>query len=104
MFCPELDFITRSQHSIVSVRDRSEVTASNLKKPEMTPSSEVRQAIIYFVKEQIGLRREELPGMISRVFGVKSTSPKVKELVGKTLLSMHEAGDVVSRDDKLFLA
>jgi hypothetical protein len=42
--------------------------------------------------------------MVSRVFGFKSTSPKIKELVDKTLLSMHEAGDVVSRDDKLFLA
>ena len=86
------------------MRDRSEVTASNLKKPEMIPPSEVRQAIIYFIKEQIGLRREELPVMVSRVFGFKTTSPKVKELVEKTLISMHEAGDVVSRDDKLFLA
>jgi hypothetical protein len=100
----ELDFITHSQQSIVPVRDRSKVTASNLKKPEMIPPSEVRQAIIYFITEQIGLRREELPVMVSRVFGFKSTSAKVKELVDKTLTSMHEAGDVVSRDDKLFLA
>ena len=100
----ELDFIAHSEQSIVPVRDRSDVTASNLKKPEMIPPSEVRQAIIYFIKEQIGLRREELPVMVSRVFGFKSTSPKIKELVDKTLLSMHEAGDVVSRDDKLFLA
>ncbi len=100
----ELDFIAHSEQSIVPVRDRSEVTASNLKKPEMIPPSEVRQAIIYFIKEQIGLRREELPVMVSRVFGFKSTSPKVKELVEKTLTSMHEAGDVVLRDDKLFLA
>jgi hypothetical protein len=100
----ELDFITHSQQSIVPVRDRSEVIASNLKKPEMIPPSEVRQAIIYFIKEQIGLRREELPVMVSRVFGFKTTSQKVKELVEKTLTSMHEAGDVVSRDDKLFLA
>ena len=78
--------------------------ASNLKKPEMIPPSEVRQAIIYIIKEQIGLRREELPVMVSRVFGFKSTSPKVKELVDRTLSSMHEAGDVVLRDDKLFLA
>jgi hypothetical protein len=93
-----------SQQSIVPVRDRSEVTASNLKKPEMLPPSEVRQAITYLIEEQIGLRREELPVMVSRVFGFKSTSAKAKELVEKTLLSMHEAGDVVSRDDKLFLA
>jgi hypothetical protein len=91
------------QQSIVPVRDRSEVTASNLKKPEMIPPSEVRQAIIYFVTEQIGLRREELPVMVSRVFGFKSTSPNVKALVEKTLTSTHEAGEVVARDDKLFL-
>ena len=50
------------------------------------------------------IRRVELPVIASRVFGFKTTSPKVKELVDKTLTSMHEAGDVVSRDDKLFLA
>jgi hypothetical protein len=70
----------------------------------MIPPSEVHQAIIYFVKEQIGLRREELPVMVSSGFGFKATSPKVKELIDQTLTSMHEAGDVVSRDDKLFLA
>jgi hypothetical protein len=74
------------------VRDRSEVTASNLKNAEMIPPSEVRQAIIYFIKEQIGLCREDLPVMVSWVFGFKSTSAKVKELVDKTLTSMHEAG------------
>jgi hypothetical protein len=104
-FRDELDFITHSQQSIVPVRDRSEVSASNLKKTEMNPPSEVRQAIIYFIKEQVGLlRREELPVVVSRVLSFESTSPKVEELVEKTLLSMHEAGDVVSRDDRLFLA
>jgi hypothetical protein len=42
--------------------------------------------------------------MVSGVFGFKTTRPKVKELVGKALTSMHEAGDVFSRDDKLFPA
>jgi hypothetical protein len=42
--------------------------------------------------------------MVSRVFGFESMGPKVKELVDKTLASIHEAGDVVARDEKLFLA
>ena len=100
----EQDFITLSQNSIVPVRNRSEVTAPNLKKPEMIPPSEVRQAIFYFVKEHVGLRREELPAMVSSVLGFKTTSPKLKELVDKTLTSALKTGDVVSRDDKLFLA
>jgi very-short-patch-repair endonuclease len=100
----EDDFITHRQQSIVPVRNRSEVSASNLKKPEMIPPSEVRQAILYFVKQQVGLRREELPTMVSRVLGFKTTSAKLKELVEKTLASTLEAGDVVARDDKLFLA
>ena len=100
----ELDFITHSQQSTVPVRNRSQVTASNLKKPEMIPPSEVRQAILHFVKEHLGLHREEVPAMVSRVLGFKTTSPKLKELVDKTLTSVLEAGDVVPRDDKLFLA
>ena len=91
--------MTLSQNSIVPVRNRSEVTAPNLKKPEMIPPSEVRQAIFYFVKEHVGLRREELPAMVSSVLGFKTTSPKLKELVDKTLTSALKTGDVVSRDD-----
>jgi very-short-patch-repair endonuclease len=100
----ERDFITHPGLSIVTVRDRSQVTATSLKKAEMIAPSEVRQAIVYFVKEQVGLRREELPMMVSKVLGFKTTSSKLKELVDKTLTSMLEAGDITSRDDKLFFA
>jgi hypothetical protein len=48
----------------------------------------------------VGLRREELPVIVSRALGFKSISPKVKELVDTTLTSMHEAGDVVSRSER----
>lgn len=74
-------------------------------KPEPKSTKELADACLNERSEPpIGLRRAELPVMDSRVFGFKSTSSKVKELVDKTLTSMYEACDVVSRDDKLFLA
>jgi hypothetical protein len=99
----ELDFISHAEQAIVPVRNRSEVTSANLKKPDMIAPSEMRQATRNLVKEQVGLRRDELPSMVGRVLGFKATSPKLKELVEKVLTSMVEAGEVVSRDEKLFL-
>jgi Protein of unknown function (DUF3320) len=100
----DLDFITHSEQTIVPVRNRSEVAAANLKKPEMIPPSEVRQAILSLVSEQVGPRRDELPVVVGRVLGFKTTSAKLKDMVDKVLTSMLEKGEVVSRDEKLFLA
>ncbi len=99
----ELDFIVHIQQSIVPVRSRTEVNAANLRKPEMIAPSEMRQAILYLVAEQVGLRRDELPSSVGKVFGFKSTSVKLKESIEKVLTSMLETSDVVVRDEKIFL-
>ncbi len=100
----ESDFVTHSQQSTVPVRNRSEVTAANLKKPEMIPPSELRQAIRCLVTEQVGLRRDELPLLVGRVLGFKMASAKLKDVVDKVLTAMLAENEVVSRDQKLFLA
>jgi very-short-patch-repair endonuclease len=102
-FRDELNFISDAQQGFVPVRNRSEVASANLKKPEMIAPSEMRQAIRCLVAEQIGLRREELPALVGKAFGFKAAGAKLKDLIEKVLTSMLEAGDVVSRDEKLFL-
>ena len=99
----ESDFVAHSRQITVPVRNRSEVSAANLKKPEMIPPSEVRQAIAHLVREQVGLGREELPSLVGRALGFKVTSAKLKEVVEKILEAMLENGDIVSRDGKLSL-
>jgi very-short-patch-repair endonuclease/DNA polymerase III delta prime subunit len=100
----DADFVTHGGQSIVPVRDRSEVSSANLKKPEMIAPSELRQAILHLVTEQVGLRRDELPTLVGRVLGFKATSPKLKETVEKVLAAMLEKNEVESRDQKLFTA
>jgi hypothetical protein len=99
----EMDFVTHGQQTVVPVRNRSEVAAANVKKPEMIPPSEVRQAILHLVTEHVGLRREELPLLVGKALGFRAASAKLKDLIEKVLASMLEDGEVASRDQKLFL-
>ncbi len=100
----EQDFVTHSEQSAVPVRDRSALTSATLKKPEMIPPAEVRQAIVYLVTEQVGLRRDELPPLVARALGFRAASAKLKERIETILNSMLDGGAVVARDEKLFLS
>jgi very-short-patch-repair endonuclease len=97
------DFVTHSEQSIVPIRDRSDVAAANLKKPEMIAPSELRRAIQCLVNEHVGIRRDELPTFVGRILGFKTTSPRLKEMIEKILTSMLEKDEVVSRDQKIFI-
>ena len=79
----ESDFASHADQTTSIVRNRSAVTSSTLQKPEMVPPSELRQAIIHLVTEQVGLRREDLPRLVRRALGVKTTSAKLRDLVEK---------------------
>ncbi len=85
------------------MRSRVNVASANLKKPEMIPPSEVRQATLYLVAEHVGVRRDQVPVMVGRVFGFKATSAKLKEVVEKALAQILEENALVLRDEKLFL-
>ncbi len=96
-------FVTHSQHTSVPVRCRSHVISPNLKKPEMIPPAELRQAIQYLVQENVGLRRDEIPLMIAKVLGFKTTGTKLKEVIETALVGLLEDNILVLRDEKLFL-
>jgi very-short-patch-repair endonuclease len=97
------DFVTPSELAVVQVRNRAAVAAANLRKPEMIPPSEVRQAVLHLVNQHVGLRRDELPLLVVKALGFKVTSPKLKDLIDKVLASMLENGDISARDQKLFV-
>ncbi len=99
----EQDFVTHSDQTVVPVRDRSALASATLKKPEMIPPAEIRQAIVHLVTEQVGLRRGELPLLVARALGFRAASAKVKERIEAILASMLDDRVVVMRDEKLFL-
>jgi Protein of unknown function (DUF3320) len=96
------DFVTHSRMEGVPVRCRSNVASTNLKKPEMIPQVEVRQAILYLVTESVGVHKVEIAPIIARLLGFKSTSPKLKDLIEGVLACMVGENDVCLRDEKLF--
>lgn len=98
----EADFVTHQEQAVVPVRNRSEVASANLKKPEMIPPSEVRQAIRYLVTEHVGLRRDELALLVGKAIGFRAASAKLKDLIESVLACMLEDGEIALRDQKLF--
>jgi hypothetical protein len=75
----------------------------NLKKPEMIPPAELRQAIERLVAEHVGIQRDQLPLVVAKVLGFKATSPKLKDAIEKVLARMLEENVITLRDDKLFI-
>ena len=100
---PIADFVTHSQQTIVPVRCRTDVTSANLKKPEMIPPSEVRQAILHLVAEHVGVGRDEIPSMVARALGFKATGAKLKDAIERELERMVEQSLLIVRDEKFFL-
>jgi very-short-patch-repair endonuclease len=97
-------FVSRAGLAEVPVRDRSQVASANLKKPEMIAPIEIRQAILHLVADHVGLRHEEATVLVARALGFKATSPKLRDVIEKTLRGMTQQGAVALRDGKLFPA
>src|SRR3546814_16218541 len=57
-----------------SVRDRSGVTSPTLRKPEMLPTAEIRQAVLEIITANYGAGSHDLVLAVSRGFGFLSTS------------------------------
>ena len=62
------------------VRDRRHA-AGSLRKPEMLPASEVRQAILIAAKQNVALDRQEIATEVARQFGFASTSKALSDYV-----------------------
>lgn len=99
----DADFVTHSDRTAVPVRSRTGVTSASLKKPEMIPLSEVRQAILYLAAEHVGVGRDEIPLMVARALGFKATGAKMKDTIEVVLERMVKENVLDLRDEKLFL-
>lgn len=96
-------FITHQQQTTVPVRCRSEVNSPNLRKPEMIPPAELRQAIQHLAAEHVGLHRHEVPALVGKALGFKATSAKLKGLIEEALSRLLDDDMLALRDEKLFL-
>jgi very-short-patch-repair endonuclease len=98
----EADFVDHRDQKTIPVRCRSQVESANLKKPEMIPPAELREAIRRLVEEHVGLGRDEARLMVAKVLGFKATSAKLRDVIEKSVAHMLEQSMLVLRDEKLF--
>lgn len=78
----------------VRLRDRSEATSRTLKKPELLPPQEIREAVLVLVRESHGMRREEVATAVARLLGFLATSQQLRD-------SIEGQVDVLLVEDKL---
>ncbi|HEY2159247.1 MAG TPA: DUF3320 domain-containing protein, partial [Isosphaeraceae bacterium] len=97
------DFLSPGGMGVAPVRSREGVRSAGLRRPEMLPPAEVREAILRLVAGQIGLGHEELIAMVARVLGFRSTGLKLKEVIDGVVQGLITASAIELRDGRIYL-
>ena len=69
----------------VKVRDRSEVQSATLRRPEMLPPTELRQAALEIVASNFGATDDQIAQAVSRALGFKATSTPLRAIIQKAI-------------------
>jgi very-short-patch-repair endonuclease len=69
----------------VVVRDRSQAESRTLKKPELLPPQEIREAIVGLVCDAHGVHRDEVTTVVSRMLGFQATSQQLRERIERQI-------------------
>jgi very-short-patch-repair endonuclease len=64
-----------------TIRDRSNVLSQSLRKPEMLPPAEIREAAVQLIRGHFGVSAEEVVIQVSRLLGFQSTSAQLRALI-----------------------
>lgn len=82
----------------VVVRDRSDVHAVGLRKPDMFPPTETRVALRQVIEASFGAPRNEAQIGVARLYGFKATSAQLND---REIDAMVAGGELVERDGLL---
>jgi very-short-patch-repair endonuclease len=63
------------------VRDRSQVTASSIRRVDALPPTEIAAAVLSVVRSNFGATDEQVSTVVSRALGFKSTSAQLRDLI-----------------------
>ena len=96
-------FLMKDGMTEIAVRDRSEVESSSLKKPEMLPPLEIREALRQVVEQQVGVTKEEGARLASRLFGFKSMSSQLQAVIQAEIDKMVKQGELVNENGSFYL-
>ncbi len=96
------DFLASVRAANCPVRDRSEVAYSSIRKPEMLPPVEIRKAMIAIVQVHVGIRPAEAMVEAARLFGFKSTSSKLRQVMEREIEALVSSRILERRNGKLY--
>jgi hypothetical protein len=96
-------FFYKPDQKEIPIRNREEAASTNLRKPEMLPPTEIMAAILAVVRIHFGMKADEVVAEVSRLFGFKSTSSQLRQVIYNQLQKLITDGSVNERDAVLQL-
>ena len=87
----------------VRIRDRSEVTSSGLRKPDMLPAAEIETALLKVVDDNYGATRADLAPAAARLLGFATTSAALKARLDDSVARLEAEGRLVEKNGLLVL-
>lgn len=89
---------------IVVVRDRSQAESRTLRKPELLPPQEIREAIVGLVRDAHGVHRDEVITAVSRMLGFQATSQQLRERIEQQVELLVINGKLLHHSEVLNVA
>lgn len=83
----------------ILVRDRSEVSSSSLRKPELLPPEEIGAALLKVVDDNFGASKVELVQAASRLFGFQALGPQLRVTLEENISRLVIAGKLLEKDN-----
>lgn len=91
------------QGAEILVRDRSNASSSTLRKPECIPPQEIKKAVLSLIEANFGAERERVVVEVARLFGFKSTSAQLREVITGVVNSLVSQEIIVESEGILSL-
>jgi very-short-patch-repair endonuclease len=89
--------------SVPVVRDRSVVTSSGLRRPEMLPPTEIRVAALKVVTDHLGATDDEVAVATLRALGFKAASSALRDVIARQVTILVDEGEL-ARSGELLVA
>lgn len=88
----------------IEVRNRSKVTSTGLRKPDSLPPEEVCEALKIVIRTHVGVSRDEAVVETGRLFGFRSTSSQLREVIYECFDALMAQGVLRAEGDRVVLA
>lgn len=85
----------------VPVRDRAAAPSPGLRKPDLLPPIEIRAAIVAIVTAYHGASKAELPAVVARTFGFRTTSSNLRTVVDAQTRKLIRSGTLAENGELL---